>query len=182
MRTRWISTLSALGIVTMTFATVTSAQQQAPPTPAAEMAQIAYFEGTWTCSGKMMESPMGPAANTTTNVQIRKDLNGHFQTGVIKGSAPNLPPFEGRYQATYDAGQKQFVMMWADNMGGWSQTSSPGWQGDTITYTGESHMGGQTMKTREVFTKSGAASMKHLSEGEMNGKWMTLGDETCNKK
>ena len=182
MRMRWISNLSALAILTMTFAAVAAAQQQGPPKPAAEMAQIAYFEGTWTCSGKMMESPMGPAANTTTNVQIRKDLNGHFQTGLIKGSAPNLPPFEGRFQATYDTGAKQFVMMWADNMGGWSQTSSAGWNGDTTTYAGESHMGGQTMKTREVFTKSGAASMKHISEAEMNAKWTTIGDESCTKK
>ena len=146
------------------------------------MAQIAFFEGTWSCSGKMFESPMGPAGATTSTAQIKKDLNGHFQMGLIKGSAPNLPPFEGRFQATYDAGTKQFVMMWADNMGGWSQTSSPGWKGDTMTYEGESHMAGQTMKTREAFTKSGAASMKHISEGEMNGKWMTLGEETCTKK
>ena len=182
MRMRWISNLSASGILTMTLVAAGSAQQQGPPKPAAEMAQIAFFEGTWTCSGKMMESPIGPAANTTSNVQIQKDLNGHFQTGVIKGTAVNLPPFEGRYQATYDAGMKQFVMMWADNMGGWSQTTSAGWKGDTITYEGESHMAGQTMKTREVFTKSGAAAMKHISEGEMNGKWMPLGEESCTKK
>jgi hypothetical protein len=182
MRMRWIANLSALGILTMTFAAVGSAQQQGPPKPAAEMAQIAYFEGTWTCSGKMMESPMGPAGTMTSTAQIRKDLNGHFQTGVIKGTSANMPPFEGIFHATYDTSTKQYVMMWVDNMGGRSESSSAGWKGDTMIYAGETHMGGQTMKTRDVFTKSGAASMKHVSEAEMNGKWTTMGEENCTKK
>jgi hypothetical protein len=29
--------------------------------PAPEIAQIAYFEGMWTCEGKTFETPMGPA-------------------------------------------------------------------------------------------------------------------------
>jgi len=181
MRTRWIVNLSALAVLTLAFTALASAQQ-GPPQPAAEMSQLAYFEGTWSCSGKMMQSPMGPGGATTSTVQVRKDLNGHFQTGVIKGSATGMPPFEGRFQATYDAGMKQFVMLWADNMGGWSQTSSAGWKGDTLIYEGDSHMSGQSMKMRESFTKSGAASMKRVAEGEVNGKWMTLAEETCTKK
>ena len=182
MRMLSLNRLSTAMVLTTAFTVAASAQQQGPPKPAAEMAQIAYFEGTWTCNGKMFESPMGPAGTMTSTATIRKDLNGHFQNGVIKGTAANMPPFEGRFQATYDAGLKQFVMMWADNMGGWSQTMSAGWKGDTLTYEGESHMGGQTIKTRERFTKNGAASMKHASDGEVNGKWMPLGEETCTKK
>lgn len=181
MRMRSIRSLSALGILTIASAFV-GAAQQGPPKPAPEMAQIAYFEGNWTCSGKMMESPMGPAGATTSTAQIRKDMNGHFQTGVIKGQMPNTPPFEGQFHVTYDGGSKRFVMMWVDNMGGWSQSSSAGWKGETLTWEGEGHMGAMTMKQREAFTKSGPASMKHTSEGEMNGKWMTLGEESCTKK
>ena len=35
---------------------------------------------------------------------------------------------------------KQFVMLWADNMGGWSQSTSSGWKGDVMVYEGDSHM------------------------------------------
>lgn len=176
-----INCLAAAGVLAAAFAAVGSAQQ-GPPKPAPEMAQIAYFEGSWACSGKMFASPMGPAGDMKGSVEVRKDLDGHFQTGVVKGTSPTMPPFEGRFQATYDAGMKQFVMLWVDNMGGWSQTAASGWKGDSLVYEGDSHMAGQTMKSRDTFTKTGATAMKHLWEAEMNGKWMTLGEETCNKK
>lgn len=177
---REITRLAAVALVTAAFAAVGSAQQ-GPPKPAPEMAQIAYFEGSWTCDGKMFETPMGPAGSMTSTADIRKELNGHFQSGTIKGSAANMPPFEGRFHVTYDAGMKQYVMLWVDNMGGWSQSTSTGWKGDVMVYEGEGHMGGQTMKSRDTFTKSGAASMKHSWEMQMDGKWMPAGEETCTK-
>ena len=70
---------------------------------------------------------------------------------------------------------------WVDNMGGWSQTTSSGWKGDVFVYEGDSHMGSQTFKSRDTFTKSGAASMKHVWEAQVAGKWMTVGEETCKK-
>jgi hypothetical protein len=182
MRISSITRLTAVALVSVSFAAVGSAQQQGPPKPAPEMAQMTYFEGSWTCSGKMLESPMGPAGSMTSTAQIRKDLNGHFQTGTIKGTMANMPPFEGRFHLTYDSGAKQFVMMWVDNMGGWSQSATSGWNGDSLVYEGETHMAGQTVKTRDTFTKSGAGSMKHSWEAQMNGKWMPLGEETCRKK
>ena len=181
MRIFPIRSLAAVGILTASLAAVGSAQQ-GPPKPAPEMAQIAYFEGTWTCTGKMFESPMGPAGAMTSTAVIRKDLNGHFQTGTIKGTMAKQPPFEGRFSETYDPGLKQFVMLWVDNMGGRSQSVSSGWKGDVLAYEGEAHMGGQAMKSRDTFTKSGPTSMKHTWEAEMNGKWMPLGEETCTKK
>ena len=182
MRTNPITRLAAVGLLTASFAAPGAAQAQGPPKPASEMAQVAYFEGTWTCSGKMFESPMSPAGTMTGSVEVRKDLNGHFQSGTIKGSSPNMPPFEGRFHLTYDSGMKRFVMLWVDNMGGWSQSSSSGWKGDVLVYEGDAHMGGHTMKSRDTFTRSGPASMKHTWEAQMDGKWMPLGEETCTKK
>ena len=181
MRMCSINALAAGALFMTTFATAGSAQQEMPK-PAPEMSQLAYMEGAWTCAGKMLESPMGPAGTMTSTADIRKDLNGHFQSGTIKGSMPNMPAFEGRFHATYDAGMKQFVMLWVDNMGGWAQSMSSGWKGDTMVYEGDTHMAGQTMKSRDTFTKSGPASMKHSWEMQMNGKWAPLGEETCKKK
>jgi hypothetical protein len=176
-----INCLVAVGLVTASFAAVGSAQQ-GPPKPAPEMSEIAYFEGSWSCDGKSFESPMGPAGTMKSTAEIRKDLNGHFQTGMIKGSMPNMPPFEGMFHATYDAGMKQYVMLWVDNTGGGAQSASSGWKGDTMVYEGDGHMGGKTMRSRDTFTKSGPTSMKHTWEMQMDGKWMPLGEETCKKK
>ena len=175
-----INCLAAAALLT-TFAAAGSAQQ-GPPKPPPEMAQIAHFEGMWTCEGKTFESPMGPAGPMKSTADIRKDLNGHFQTGRIKGTGTGMPPFEGIFHVTYDSGMKQFVMLWVDNMGGWAQNMSSGWKGDTIIYEGEGHMGGQTMKSRDTFTRKGPSSMRHTWEMETNGKWMPAGDENCTKK
>jgi hypothetical protein len=158
------------------------AAQQGPPKPAAEMAQLAYMEGTWSCQGKMFETPMGPAGTMASTADIRRDMGGHVQSGTIKGTAPNQPPFEGRFHTVYDAGTKQFVMLWVDNMGGWAQNSSSGWKGEVMVYEGDGHMGGQTMKGRDTFTKTSATSMKHTSEIQVSGKWTLAGEETCQKK
>ena len=168
-------------LITASFAVVTAAQQ-GPPAPAAEMAQLAYMEGSWACEGKMFETPVSPAGAMTTTADIRKDLNGHFQSGTIKGSAPNMPPFEGRFHVTYDTGAKRFVMLWVDNMGGWSQSSSAGWKGETMVYEGDSHMGGQTMRSRDTFTKAAGGGMKHTWDMQVKGKWIPAGEETCTKK
>jgi hypothetical protein len=101
---------------------------------------------------------------------------------MIKGTMANMPPFEGRFHVTWDSAAKQFLMIWVDNMGGWSQSRSSGWKGDTLVYEGDAHMGGQTMRSRDTFTRSGAGSMRHAWEAQINNKWMPLGEETCKKK
>lgn len=171
----------AVAVSMVAFAGSGSAQQEMPK-PAPEMAQIANFEGTWTCEGKMFETPMSPAGTIKSTTEIRRELNGFFQTGTIKGTAANMPPFEGRFHATYDPGLKRFVMLWVDNMGGWAQNTSEGWKGDTMIYEGEGHMGGQTMKGRDTFVRSGPSTMKHTWAMQIDGKWVNAGEETCQKK
>lgn len=158
-----------------------SAVAQEAPKPAPELSQIAYFEGSWSCTGKANESPFGPAGAMTSTADIKKDLGGFFQSGVIKGSMAGQPPFEGRFYVTYNPAAKQFAMMWVDNMGGWATNTSSGWKGDVMVYEGDSHMGPQTFRSRDTFTR-GAGTMKHAWEAQMNGKWVPLGEETCKKK
>jgi hypothetical protein len=43
-------------------------------------------------------------------------------------------------------------------------------------------MGGQTMKGRDTFTKSGPNALKHTWAMQMQGKWVEAGEETCTKK
>ncbi len=157
------------------------AAAQEMPKPAAEMSQIAFFEGSWTCQGKMHASPLGPAGEMKGAVEVKRDLGGFWQSGVVKGTMANMPPLEGRFHVTYDPGAKRFVMLWVDNMGGWAQTTSNGFKGDTLTYEGDSHMGPQTMKARDTFTRTGTGGMKHVWEANLDGKWTMLGEETCTK-
>ena len=160
-----------------------AAEKKAPemPKPAAEMSKLDYFEGDWTCEGTMFPSPFGPGGKMTSTARIKDDLGGFWQTGMIKGNSPAMPPFEGLFHTTYDPAGKQYVMLWVDNMGAWARSTSPGWQGDKMVYEGEGHMGGQTMMGRDTFAKAADGSMKHTWEMQMDGKWVPMGDETCRK-
>jgi hypothetical protein len=153
------------------------------PKPAPEMDQIASFVGTWNCEGSVPESPFGPAHKTKTDVNIKKDLDGFWVSGTVKEqkTAVSPMPIQGNFHQTYDAGKKQFVMLWVDNFGGWATSTSPGWEGDTMAWTGEGNMGGQTFGSRDSFTKKGAGVLYHVTEMKLGDKWTPMGDETCKK-
>ena len=179
--TRRLSCLFTLAASVLLTAAVAAAQPPGPK-PAPEMSQIAFFEGTWACEGKMPATPMGPAGTMTSTAEVRRELDGFWQAGVIKGSGPGLPSFEGRFYVTYDPSAKQYVMLWVDSMGAWSRSTATAWKGDTIVYEGDMHIAGQSFKARDTFTRAGAGAMKHVGEAQFGDKWMTTFEESCKKK
>ena len=161
---------------------VWAAEAPPAPKPAAEMANLKYFDGSWTCEGKANPGPMGPGGATKSSVTCKTDMNGYWQSGTVKSTGGGMPgTMEGMFHMTFDPGAKQYVMVWVDNMGGWSQNSSPGWEGDKMVFTGEANMGGQKMSVRDVFVKNADGSLRHDWEGQVDGKWTPMGTETCKK-
>ena len=172
--------------VAAAFATmVPGAFAQAPPAhpkPPAEMANLTFFGGTWACTGEGAMEPGGKMMKMDSSVQSTTGLGGFWQVGTVKGSVMGgMPPFEGMFHMTWDPAAKDYVMFWVDNMGGWSQTRAPGWQGDKIVFTGDTQMGTQKMKTRDTFVKKADGSMNHFGETEAGGTWTKMMDETCRK-
>ncbi len=160
----------------------TSAPAMAMPKPAAEMATLKFFDGSWTCSGEGAMEPGGPMMKMTSTVMSKTDLGGFWQTGTVKGaSMAGMPPFEGMFHMTWDAAKKEYVMFWVDNMGGWSESRTSGWAGDNLVFTGEGQMGADKMGMRDTFMRKGDGTMGHVGEMQANGKWMKMMDETCRK-
>lgn len=155
--------------------------EMAMPKPAPEMAQLKFFDGNWTCTGTMSASPFGPGGKMTSSVRTHSDLGGFWESGVVKGTSPGMPPFEGMFHMTWDPAAKHHVMFWVDNMGGWAQSAAPGWEGDKIVFAGDSYMGGKKSATRDTFVKAAGGAMKHSWEMQADGKWTPLGEETCRK-
>jgi hypothetical protein len=155
--------------------------QPAMPKPAAEMSKLSYFGGSWSCAGEGMMEPGKPMMKMTSTVSSHADLYGFWQSGVVKGTTAGMPPFEGMFHMTWDPAAKGFLMLWVDNMGGWSQQRSPGWEGDKIVFTGESQMGAEKMGSRDTFVKNADGSMHHTGEMQMGGSWMKGMEETCKK-
>jgi hypothetical protein len=151
----------------------------AMPKPAAELSQLAFFDGSWTCSGEVKMDPNGPPTKTASTVKVRRGLGGFWQVGMVNMTAPH--PFEGTFHATYDPGQKRYVMLWADSMGGYAQQTSSGWEGDKLVYSGEGSMGAEKTQMRDTFTKNANGSFTRVGEAQMKGQWVSMGEETCKK-
>ena len=177
MRMHAMAAAAAVVVVTGSLAI----QAQEMPQPAPEMAQLAFFEGNWTCAGKMHETPMTPAATMSGTVTAKRDLGGFFLNVAVTGNSPGGPAFQATIHETWDPIGKQFVMFAFDNMGGWARETSPGIKDNVMVYEGESQMGAMRMKTRDTFTKLPGGGFTHAWAGEMGGTWMTMGEQTCRK-
>jgi uncharacterized protein DUF1579 len=181
MKSRSLAAIAMAGALALIPAVVSHAAPPEMPKPAAEMSQLKFFDGSWTCDGKMEPGPFGPGGPMKSTVKSHSDLGGFWQSGTVKGSSPGMPPFEGMFHMTYDAANKQYLMLWVDNMGAWSHTTASGWQGDKIVFAGDSMMGGKKFMGRDTFAKGADGSFRHTSEMQLEGKWTAMGDETCKK-
>jgi len=181
MTTRSITAI--LAAATFAAAVPSIAAPDAPPKPAAEMANLKAFDGSWNCEGKSEASPFGPAGTNKGTVRSHSDLGGYWQSGMVKSSMAGMPgAMEGMFHMTYDPGTKQYVMLWVDNMGAYPHETASGWEGNKIVFTGDMAMGGKKMTVRDTFTKGADGSLTHAWEGQIEGKWTPLGSETCKKQ
>jgi hypothetical protein len=166
------------------FAATAHAQQKAPaapppmPKPPAEMSVERWFVGSWTCEGKQAAGPWGPEQKTANKLDFKMEMmdfwlefRGEATTGPMKGHEM----LEGF--ATYDPAQKKHVRIDFGMMGMITHSSSPGWEGDKLVFTGDTAMGGKKMAFKHTMTKKGDAEFSGVVE--MDGK--PMGTETCKK-
>ncbi len=155
-----------------------------PPKPATEMSQLDYMVGTWNCSGKTFETPMGPEHPTQGVAKAQMALGGfrlviHYDEAK---TAKSPMPYHVLQVVGWDSAKKAFDSVCFDVFGGACTQTSPGWNGDALVFEGTALMGGQKMGARDTFTKVNANEMKH--KGEMQGeggKWTTGDEETCKR-
>ena len=178
-----LASSAVLLLATSTFAQEPPAQQ-GPPKPAPEMANLKYFAGTWTCTGDSPAGPFGPAHKTQSTMILKSDLDGFWYTGMMTEmkTASNPHPVKGMLHFGYDPAMKQFVQLWVDNTGSRSMQTSPGWEGDTITFSGEQDIMGEKATAKDTVTKKGANELTHKFELTMKGETHTIVDEVCKRK
>jgi len=162
---------------------VSAALAQQPPKPAPEMSQVKYFAGSWTCSGDAPASPFGPAHKTKSSQMLKLDLDGFWYAGMMSEmkTASNTQPMKGMLHLGYDAAAKQYVLLWVDNFGTWATEMSPGWQGDTMVWTGDQMIMGEKATAKDTFVKKSDTEYTHKFELQTKGQWGTIVDETCKK-
>ena len=153
------------------------------PKPAAELEQLKLFEATWKCEGKQPAGPMGPEQDYKSTFKGKKDVESFwisFEYSQKKSKAHAMPVIAKGYLG-YDPAAKKYVSLGVDNMGGSVTESSPGWEADKQTFTGDGQMGGQKISFRETYTKKGDKEMIWSGEMKMGKDWIPVGTDTCKK-
>jgi len=115
---------------------------------------------------------------------LAETWHGFWYGGMVTEmkTASNKNPVKGMLHLTYDASAKQYVLVWLDNFGSWATEASPGWQGDTMVWTGDQMVMGEKATARDTFVKKSDREYTHKFELNMKGQWGTIVDETCKKK
>src|SRR5205085_11447364 len=97
-------------------------------------------------------------------------------------SKDNPMPVSTAGGSTYDPATKKFVRSDMMSGGMWSTMSSPGWEGDVLTFTGEQSMMGKKVPVKHTLTKKGDSEYTSVFVmGTLDGKMMKFIDETCKK-
>lgn len=162
-----------------------AAAQGAPPPPAEELTAVGkWFEGNWKCAGKRLASHMGPEAPTKGKYTSKADLNGYWLSMRYEEqkAKDNPKPYVSALTVGWDPSKKQLVRTDIDGMGGITHSTSPGWSGDTMVFSGEAMMGPQKAAWKHTITKKG--DKEFTSAVEMagpDGKLAPMTEGSCKK-
>jgi hypothetical protein len=113
-----------------------SAQVESTPVPATakpDFSQMMFLTGTWTCSTKSARRPT--AYTTTSTAQVSPD--GYWLvTETTTHTASWIPKeLHSTDRVTYDPSTSRWIDIGYDDGGGYNVSTSPGWTGNSITWT-----------------------------------------------
>ena len=175
-------TIAMFAILTLCSGAVAVAQPTAAPKPTAEHQKLGYFVGNWTTAGEMKPSPFGPGGKVS-GTDFCEWFQGHYAVVCRSEGTSPMGPMKGIGIMGYNADEKVYTYYGVDNSP-MNMASVPKGtvQGDTWTYTDESMMGGQKVKSRMVLTIASPTSYTMKWEMEQGGKWTTVMEGTATKK
>ena len=158
----------------------------APPKPAPELdANLKFLDGSWKCDSKFPAGAMGPGSpemSAKASVKFKKTLGGFFYVGEYEMKKTKMMPgFKATFYFGYQPGAKLYTNNSVDESGAASFATSPGFQGDTLTFTGEGYMMGQKVKIRESMQKKSEKEVLHKFDVDMGKGFQPMGEDTCKK-
>jgi ketosteroid isomerase-like protein len=164
----------------------TPAVNAAPPAAAKPPEQLSmekWFVGSWICEGKQHASPTGPAVKFTDKFTFKMALGGSWLTYHIDQTEG---PLKGKQTligwGAWDANAKVHVRRDMNIGGSRMDVSTPGWDGDTLVFTGYIVAGDEKLFVKQTFTKKGdTAYDSALVVTGADGMPTQWEEETCKK-
>ena len=165
-----------------------AAAPPAMPTPSPELDTLYKgLEGNWKCDTTMAAGSVGPGTpelkvKSMVKIAKAKDLGGMWYRGEYEiKKTKTIPAFKSTFMLGYDPLSKAALNVSYDNMGGAGLATGANATGETVTFVGESYVGGQKMKTRETMIKKGPKEVEHRFEADMGKGFQVMGLDACKK-
>jgi uncharacterized protein DUF1579 len=174
-----LALVAGVGLVQTTMAAQTPA---AAPKPGPEQKRLAYFVGKWTTEGTMAASPYGPGGKVTSTDDCQWFSGGFAVVCHSDGKSPAGPNKTLGVMA-YSPEEKVYTYYAIDNSNMAMTTVPRGTvAGDTWSYTDESQMGGQKVKTRVTLKELSPTAYTFKMEMQgADGKWTTVMESKSTK-
>jgi hypothetical protein len=153
-----------------------------PPKPGPEHQKLGYFVGKWKSEGEMKDNPMMPGGK----FEMQDDcawFDGKFAVVCNSQGKGPMGPMKGLGIMSYSAEDQAYTYYGLDNVGMVMSTVPKGKvEGKTWTYSDESKMGGQTVKSRYVMEELSATqyTFKWQVQGP-DGNWQTIAEGKATK-
>jgi hypothetical protein len=174
--------LAAVSLASLVTLQVAAAQAPPAAKPGPENARLAYFVGKWKGEGEVKAGPMGPGGKISTTDDCSW-FEGRFSVICrTEGTSPNGPTRSIGILG-YSTEERVYTYYGVDNTNMTMASVPKGTlQGDTWTYTDESTMGGQKVKSRVTIKELTPKRYSFRMEFQgPDGKWVSAMESTSTK-
>jgi len=175
MRRRFVFPAAGLALSVVALQLAAMAQAPQPPKPGPEHKRLEYFVGKWTSEGEMKPGPMGPGGKMTST-DTCEWFEGRFTVICRSDGKSPMGPMKSVGILSYSPEEKVYTYYGTDSSGMVMTTVPKGTvKGDTWTYTDESLMGGQKVKSRVTIKEVSPTVHTFTMEIQgADGKWAPM--------
>lgn len=153
--------------------------------PGPEMKALEYFDGEWSCDGKVFAGIMGPDSHETaykSSFKIEKDLGGFWYSGEYNQErSKDYPGNTSKFFWGYDPATKRYLTTGVDAAGAFFTSRSLGWDDDAWVNLGEGWSGGARIPVREVYTKKSSDEFVYHVELDLGHGFRDAAEDDCTR-
>jgi len=179
---RVLGTLAVVTLIAQSPGVLVNAQPAQPAKPGPEHQRLGYFVGTWKTEGEMKAGPMGPGGKITST-DTCEWFDGRFSVVCHYTGTSPMGPSKSIGIMSYSPEEKVYTYYGVDNSNMAMTTIPRGTvQGNTWTYTDESTMGGQKVKSRVTIKEVSPTAYTFTMEMQgPDGKWAPVMESKSTK-
>jgi hypothetical protein len=156
----------------------TTVEQEAPA-PAAELAGLGFFTGSWQAEGTFHATPFSSQKPIRMSIEASIVHRGFWiQTRTAEHPSTGGPsPLTATCLWGYDTGTGRFSAEWFGSNGGRATQTSAGWDDDRLVFTGRMTYGGCSFLLRDTFSRRCDDEYHHLGEVYLGQGWVPVAEE-----